>query len=1200
MSSNMVRRRWLGSLTRAEAPSRRQRRAALKLTRLEDRTTPVSVANVLANNPALDPPTSNFTQSETSTIVFGNTILASFNSSRTNTLGNHFTGYGRSTDGGLTFTDMGALPGNNDAGDPVLARDNTTGTIYFTTLAFTSGASIQMFRSVDNGATFTGPTTAITGSSLDKEWLAVDNFPGTGQGNVYAVARDFGGVNGIVITRSTNGGATFSSPVLVVSGQQGAWVVVNPDHSLNVFWYDSSSGSRILTRKSTDFGATFGATVVVATRTATGTNGDMGLTRSVSNSQSFRSNGFPSVVVNPVDGTMYCVFADRGTGSDKADVYMVTSTNGGATWSAKVRVNTDSTTTDQWQPSIAITPDGTRLGIAWYDRRLDPTNNALIDYFGVTAALSGGTVTFNPNVRITTQAFLPDFGRDNVVNPVYMGDYDSGSATNSNFVFSWADNRLANPDVRVATLGTTLIGGEVIGSSPTGSVPSANSVDVNFNQPMDPLSFDVAADVVAFTRNGIDIRPSITGFSWLNSNTTLRINFSQPRAGLYSLTVGPQILTAGGVPKDDNLNGVNREAADAATVTFIIQSPRITSSTPTGSVAGPVSSVTVNFSQVMDTTSFSVAQDLFSFTGTPGNLLQYVTGFQWVTNQQLRIDFSAQSVPGSYSMVLNPSILSAAGDELDNNNNGIPGEIPGDRYSANFSIGAGGGGAPNAFGYRWGQTTFDPTLNIVFNGTTVLRLDGISNHDDASVALPMGSNTFNYYGTTYTGNQMFVSSNALISFLNAVTTFTNTDLSTSPTQAVIAPLWDDLHTGRNTATNDEVLYQFQDLDSNGVADQLVINWRNVRYFGGSSTSDNGITFQAVLQVNTGSTPGQMKFNWIDLDDGSGIGGSNGQNFGASATVGIKNAGATPAAGDPILIAFNGNNPSVVAQGQAVRIFRNSPPTTNANGPYTVAPGGSVTLSSAGTSDPDGDPLVLIWDLDGDGIFGETGAFAGRGDEVGASPTFLATGLVNGDSRQVALRAVDPSGSFTDATATVNVVGASAPTVQSVVIGNGLDSTQRSMVSQIVVTFDQVISYAGAPTSAYLVQRIVGGVPVGTVGINVSTQTVNNQSVATITFTSNLDGNSLADSRYRLTVVANQILVGSVPMAADSVTNFHRMFGDANGSATVDIQDFGLFSLAYFTSSGNPNYRAHFDKDSNGNIDIFDFGQFSLRYFTTLP
>lgn len=52
------------------------------------------------------------------------------------------------------------------------------------------------------------------------------------------------------------------------------------------------------------------------------------------------------------------------------------------------------------------------------------------------------------------------------------------------------------------------------------------------------------------------------------------------------------------------------------------------------------------------------------------------------------------------------------------------------------------------------------------------------------------------------------------------------------------------------------------------------------------------------------------------------------------------------------------------------LITNEPPVANANGPYMVADGGSVSLTGSGT-DPDGDPLTYLWDLDNDGIFETT-------------------------------------------------------------------------------------------------------------------------------------------------------------------------------------------------------------------------------------
>src|SRR5262249_47951772 len=127
--------------------------------------------------------------------------------------------------------------------------------------------------------------------------------------------------------------------------------------------------------------------------------------------------------------------------TDKADIYVVQSTDGGATWSAPLRVNDDATTTDQWQPTLAVSTDGSRLGVFYYSRQEDPVNNNLFKYYGRIASISGSTLTFAPSFAISDVASLPEFGRDSVVNTVYMGDYNTAYATPGFFHVSWSDNR---------------------------------------------------------------------------------------------------------------------------------------------------------------------------------------------------------------------------------------------------------------------------------------------------------------------------------------------------------------------------------------------------------------------------------------------------------------------------------------------------------------------------------------------------------------------------------------------------------------------------------------------------------------------------------------------------------------------------------------------------------------------------------------
>lgn len=86
----------------------------------------------------------------------------------------------------------------------------------------------------------------------------------------------------------------------------------------------------------------------------------------------------------------------------------------------------------------------------------------------------------------------------------------------------------------------------------------------------------------------------------------------------------------------------------------------------------------------------------------------------------------------------------------------------------------------------------------------------------------------------------------------------------------------------------------------------------------------------------------------------------------------------------------------------------------------VAERGTVKLSAAPSTDPDPyETLTYTWDLDGDGVFGEVGIAAGRGDEVGATPTFRAVG-VRGTSERVRLRVENSAGLASIATTSVRI------------------------------------------------------------------------------------------------------------------------------------------------------------------------------------
>ena len=669
--------------------------------------------DALVNNNTGSVGTSQFTQSEISLVAFGNNVVIGFNDSGSIAGGsNKFTGFARSTDGGVTFVDGGTLPTNpeGDAGDPVLARHDATGRLYFSTLQF-SGSGIRMFRSNDNGATWQAPVQATpgvpAGTFQDKQWHAVDNFAGPGNGNVYLVSREFGGRNGIFFFRSTDGGNTFgpNGGTFITSGFQGAYVAVGADHSVYAFWW---AGSQLLMRKSIDQGLTFGAPIAVATGLTGGSNGDLALVGQ-NNGEAFtrtiRSNSFPHAVVNPVSGHIYVTYNNNPAGVDKGDVFMVMSTNGGATWTPPVRVNDDLTTNDQWQPTLAVTPDGSRLGIFYYSRQEDTTTldgdpvNNQFKYYGRIGNIVGSTVNFTPSFAISNVASKPEVGRDGVVNTTYMGDYDQAVATPGAFHVTWADNRSLLPG------GGTRMDPNVqyerisLGLSVTTTVPAVNSVvtvaptvfTVNVSEPLNPATVD-AGDLEV---NGV----AAASVAYVPGSTTLTFTYSTtPVAvqGIQSMHIDAGAFDSVGGGAVAQFDGQFRFDAIALQVTSTL--PPF----PNGvfTLPGPFT-YDVNFNEPVNPASVQTSDLVLS--GIGGAFVSGVTVLPG--NTTARFTISGIAVEGALSASIAAGSIA---DAFGNSNNAFSATYQVDFGTVPYPV-------PLAAKSPLGSLIYDPTVSGVIN-----------------------------------------------------------------------------------------------------------------------------------------------------------------------------------------------------------------------------------------------------------------------------------------------------------------------------------------------------------------------------------------------------------------------------------------------------------------------------------------------------
>ncbi|HBL29489.1 MAG TPA: hypothetical protein DD490_21865 [Acidobacteria bacterium] len=381
-----------------------------------------------------------------------------FNQNQIIAASNNIGGSGRqgqyfSANGGTTWgqTTLPLAPGDAFHSDPTVDW-RSDGTAWATTIGINAAGStlkLRSYRSANGGASWTlDGTFSGNQTSADKQMVWIDHSNTSAfKNSIYACWHN--GQPGFFNRRPAAGG--WGAP-LQVSGAESTGTSIGCDVKTNksghvfVFW-PTTGNRRLIVRKSTTGGASFGGAVVVRTLFD---SFDIGIPAMANRRALIYTSGgaYQNGATNNVylawtdlSGNAGCTSAGNEPGNNAASscktrIWFSRSTNGGTTWSAAVRINNQAGLNDQFNQALAVDETTGRLAIIYYDTVGDATRRKTNLYYQTST--NGGS-TWSAPVKVTTAQTNETIAGADLGNQ--YGDYNSLSGWAGKFIPSWTDRR---------------------------------------------------------------------------------------------------------------------------------------------------------------------------------------------------------------------------------------------------------------------------------------------------------------------------------------------------------------------------------------------------------------------------------------------------------------------------------------------------------------------------------------------------------------------------------------------------------------------------------------------------------------------------------------------------------------------------------------------------------------------------------------
>jgi hypothetical protein len=426
----------------ASTPPRRRLPVALALAALAALVLALSAsANVAVTIIAIDPFTNSTSQHKTivepDTFSFGSSIVAAAQWGRFNDGGASDIGVSVSSNNGTSWTSQ-QLPGitvySSPPGpyarvsDPSVAFDARHNVWMVSSLALdasVSGTAVILSRSTNGGATWNNPNVIRSvgvNEDFDKNWTVCDNTPASPfYGSCYTQWDDFGHGNRLKMAYSRDGGLTWTLSKTPNVGVIGGQPVVLPNGNV-VVPLDNAFETALGYTRSTNGGASYSQAFTITSISAFDDPGNI------------RSGPLPSAEISG-DGKIYVVWEDcRFRASCYTNDLVYTTSTNGTTWTAVQRIPIDAvnSTVDHFIPGVAVDKNtsGANIHVAvgyYYYPNVNCTFATCQLDVGYISSTNGGS-TWSAATQLRgpmTMSWIPNTTQGRMVGDYMSTSYDS-------------------------------------------------------------------------------------------------------------------------------------------------------------------------------------------------------------------------------------------------------------------------------------------------------------------------------------------------------------------------------------------------------------------------------------------------------------------------------------------------------------------------------------------------------------------------------------------------------------------------------------------------------------------------------------------------------------------------------------------------------------------------------------------------------